>query len=224
VTEQPARGRAIAPLLTRPWATLLPGLLLAGFLLAACGGDDKPPPPSTGSAAPSGTPAAPKKPAPSGGGFFTNMFSASGPVSCPRVTKIGEASQLTRFGPAGHDITDVLFEAVIGDINGKCEAADKGVSVKMTVDFIASRGPADKARKASFAYFVAITDNKDNVLTRQQFDTYIDFPGNRTRDGIRESLEQSTPLAAGQRGDDFRIYVGFVITHDELAYNRAHPQ
>jgi len=94
----------------------------------------------------------------------------------------------------------------------------------MTVDFIASRGPADKARKASFAYFVAITDNKDNVLTRQQFDTYIDFPGNRTRDGIRESLEQSIPLAAGQRGDDFRIYVGFVITHDELAYNRAHPQ
>jgi hypothetical protein len=195
--------------------------LLTAVLLTACGGGDKPPPPapSTGST----TPAPAKKPT-SGGGFFTNMFAAPGSVSCPRVTKVGEASQLTRFGPNGHDITDVEFEALIGDINGKCEAADKGVGVKMTVDFIASRGPADKARKASFAYFVAITDNKDNVLTRQQFDTYIDFPGNRTRDGIRESLDESIPLAAGQRGDDFRIYIGFVITHDELAYNRAHPQ
>ena len=218
------RGRLSAPLLTRSWATLLPCLLLAGFLLAACGGDDAPPPPapSTGSAAPAPAPA--KKPAPSGGGFFTNMFSAPGAISCPRVTKVNEASQLTRFGPAGHDITDVQFEALIGDINGKCEAVDKGVSVKMTVDFIASRGPADKTRKASFAYFVAITDNKDNVLTRQQFDTYIDFPGNRTRDGIRESLDEIIPLAAGQRGDDFRVYLGFVVTHDELAYNRAHPQ
>ena len=113
------------------------------------------------------------------------------------MTKVNEASQLTRFGPAGHDITDVQFEALIGDINGKCEAVDKGVSVKMTVDFIASRGPADKTRKASFAYFVAITDNKDNVLTRQQFDTYIDFPGNRTRDGIRESLERDHSAGRG---------------------------
>jgi len=216
------RGRPIPSPLTRSWASLVPCLLLAGFLLAACGGDDKPPPPapSTGSSAPAPAPA--KKP--SGGGFLTNMFGTSAAVSCPRVTKVNEASQLTRFSPAGHDITDVEFEALIGDINGKCSAIDKGVSVKMTVDFIASRGPADKTRKASFAYFVAITDSKDNVLTRQQFDTYIDFPGNKTRDGIRESLDEIIPLAAGQRGDDFRIYIGFVVTHDELAYNRAHPQ
>jgi hypothetical protein len=207
----------------RPWAALLPCLLLTGLLLTACGGDDKPPP-SSGSAAPSGTASAPKKPAPSGGGFFTKMFGTTAAVSCPRVTKIGEASQLTRFSPSGHDITDVEFEAVIGDINGTCEPADKGVAVHMTIDFIASRGPADKARKASFAYLVAITDNKENVVTRQQFDTDIPFIGNRTRDGIPEKLDLTLPLAAGQRGDDFRVYVGFVVTHDELAYNRAHPQ
>jgi hypothetical protein len=211
----------------RAWAALFPCLLLAGLLLAACGGDDKPPP-ASGSAAPSGTssasPSAPAKPAPSGGGFFTNMFGTTAAVSCPRVTKIGEASQLTRFSPSGHDITDVEFEAVIGDINGKCEPADKGVAVHMTIDFIASRGPADKTRKASFGYLVAITDNKENVVARQQFDTDIPFIGNRTRDGIPEKLDLVLPLAPGQRGDDFRIYIGFVVTHDELAYNRAHPQ
>jgi hypothetical protein len=199
-----------------PWAALPAALLLAGLTLAACGGDNTPPPKS-------GTPAKPSAVKP-GGGFFDNVFGAGQPVSCPPVTKVGEAALLTRFRPAGHDITDVMFDSFIGDINGKCESSDKGVTVKMTVDFIASRGPADKNHKASFAYFVAITDAKDNVLTREQFDTYIDFPGNKTRNGIREELEEKIPLAVGQRGDDFRIYVGYVLTRDELAYNRAHPQ
>jgi len=191
-------------------------LLLAGLALAACGGDDTPPKSNT-------PPPKPSTAQPSGG-FFNNMFGSSKPVSCPRVSKIGEAALLTRFHPPGHDITDVMFDAFIGDINGKCESSDTGVTVKMTVDFIASRGPAAKNGKATFAYFVAITDSKDNVLTREQFDTYIDFPGNKTRNGIREELEEKIPLSAGQRGDDFRVYVGFVLSRDELAYNRAHPQ
>jgi hypothetical protein len=62
------------------------------------------------------------------------------------------------------------------------------------------------------------------VLTREQFDTYIDFPGNKTRSGIREELSEKIPLNPGERGDDYRVYVGFVLTHEELAYNRAHPQ
>ena len=201
-------------------AGLPAALLVAGLVLAACGGDDKPPPTS----APPPPPPKPSAAAQPSGGFFDNMFSATKPVSCPQVTKVGEAALLTRFRPPGHDITDVVFDAFIGDINGKCESSDQGVTVKMTVDFVASRGPAEKDHKASFAYFVAITDAKSNVLAREQFDTFIDFPGNKTRNGIREELEEKIPLTAGQRGDDFRVYVGFALTHDELAYNRAHPQ
>ena len=182
----------------------LPAVLLAaGLALAACGGEDKPAP--TSSAPP--PPAKPSAAAqPSGGGFFNNVFGSGKPVSCPQVTKVGEAALLTRFRPPGHDITDVVFDAFIGDINGKCESSDQGVTVKMTVDF------------------VAITDAKSNVLAREQFDTFIDFPGNKTRNGIREELEEKIPMTAGQRGDDYRVYVGFALTHDELAYNRAHAQ
>ena len=201
-------------------AGLPAALLVAGLVLAACGGEDKPAP--TSSAPP--PPSKPSAAAQPSGGFFNNVFGSGKPVSCPQVTKVGEAALLTRFRPPGHDITDVMFDAFIGDINGKCESSDQGVTVKMTVDFVASRGPAEKDHKASFAYFVAITDAKSNVLAREQFDTFIDFPGNKTRNGIREELEEKIPLTAGARGDDYRVYVGFALTHDELAYNRAHPQ
>jgi hypothetical protein len=192
-------------------------LIAAILLLAACSGGDKPPPDA-------GTPAPSSAPQPSGGGFFTDMFGSSAPVSCPRVEKIGEAAQLTRFAPSGHDLTDVLFEAEIGDINGKCSGSEGSVTVKLTVDFVASRGPADKNRKAPFSFFVAITDLHEKVLARQQFDSVIEFAGNQTRGSLRENLDQIIPTVKGQRGDDFRIYVGFALTHEELDYNRAHPK
>ncbi len=190
--------------------------LLAALLpLAACGG---------GSNAPStaGTSANGGSVAPSSGGFFNYVFGSGAPISCPQVTKIGEAARLTRFAGSGHDVTDVLFEAAIGDINGKCSISDNAVNVQMTADFIASRGPADKSHKAVFAYFVAITDIHDKILARQQFDSSIDFPGNKTRAGIREDLQQIIPMQKSQRGDDFHIYIGFVLSHEEVAYNRAH--
>ena len=191
--------------------------LLAALLpLAACGG---------GSNAPStaGTSANGGSVAPSSGGFFNYVFGSGAPISCPQVTKIGEAARLTRFAGSGHDVTDVLFEAAIGDINGKCSISDNAVNVQMTADFIASRGPADKSHKAVFAYFVAITDNNENILARQVFDTTIPFPGNRTRNGVEEQLEQIIPLRKGQQGSDFHIFIGFVLTPQEVAYNRAHP-
>ncbi len=190
--------------------------IAATLLLAACGGGDKPPASSGASAGSAAQP--------SGGGFFSDMFGTSTPVTCPRVSKIDEAAQLTRFAPSGHDLTDVLFEAAIGDINGKCSASEGSVTVKLTVDFVASRGPADKTRKAPFSFFVAITDLHEKVLGRQQFDSTIEFAGNQTRGGLREKLDQIIPTVKGQRGDDFRIYVGFALTHEELDYNRAHPQ
>jgi hypothetical protein len=200
--------------------------LAAILLLAACssgGGSSRSKSADAGSAGGAGTTGGTAL-APSGGGFFNSMFGSGAPASCPRVTKITEASLLTRFAPSGHDLTDVLFEAQIGDINGTCSLSDNTVKVEMTADFIASLGPADKEHKAAFSYFVAITDLNEKVLARQQFDTSIEFPGNKTRSGIREQLEQAIPLQKGQRGDDFHIYVGFVLSREEFAYNRAHPQ
>ena len=212
--------------------------LAVALLLAACGGgssDNTTPTKNAGTAAAPSTGPSPTTSAstasaganvlkPTGGGFFTDMFGTSTPITCPRVAKIGEASQLTRFAPSGQDLTDVLFEAVIGDINGTCSASAKTVTVQMTADFIASRGPADKTRKAPFTYFVAIIGPGDKVLTRDQFDTSIEFAGNKTRSGIREPLDLTIPLQQGERGDDLRILVGFVLSHEEVAYNRAHSQ
>lgn len=146
------------------------------------------------------------------------------PASCPIVSKVGDASKLIRFGPGGgQDLNNVAFEAGIMDITGGCVSADNGLKVNMTADFLAAKGPADAEGKARFDYFVAIVGQGDAVLAREQFSTEIPFLATKTRNGIQESLEETLPLAKGQQGSDFHIFIGFVLTPEELAYNRAHP-
>ncbi|MEA2783276.1 MAG: hypothetical protein QOK29_4820 [Rhodospirillaceae bacterium] len=193
-----------------------PALLAALLLLGACS--------SSGSSGDSKADSAASKPATSSPGFFDRLFSSSDSnLSCPTVTRIGDATRLTRFVPGGRDLTDVAFEARIGGISGNCSGNEKRIQVQMNAQFIASRGPADKGRKAPFDYFVAITDNNENVLVRQEFNTIIPFPGNQTRSGVEEQLDQTIPIVKGQQGSDFHIFIGFVLTPEEIAYNRAHP-
>ncbi len=181
-------------------------LFAGALLLAACSNDSS------------------KTSAGGGGGFFDRMFSgAPAPFTCPEVTRVGDAAKLTRFVPGGHDLTDVAFEAAVGKLGGTCSHGDGSIDVQMTAQFIASRGPADNTRQAPFNYFVAIVDRNENILAREQFDTGIGFPGNQTRNAITEELEQTIPIQKGQQGSDFRIFIGFVLTPDEVAYNRAHP-
>ena len=184
------------------FARLIGTLLVPGLLLSACGGGD------------------------STGGFFDRMFGgSSGPtLTCPDVSKVGDVSRLTRFVPGGHDLTDVTFEAGVGQLTGSCSASDGSVVVDLKVEFIASRGPANTTRQAPFTFFVAIVDKADNVLARQEFDSGVEFPGNQTRSSGVEELEQDIPVSNPLQGNQYRVFVGFVLSPEEVAYNRAHPQ
>jgi hypothetical protein len=196
-------------------------ILLTVLLLAACNSG------ASGGGA-SGANTTGTTPPPTTGnsqGFLSQVFGGnSAPTfTCPSFNRVTDAARLTRFVPGGHDLTDVAFEAAVGQVTGSCSEASGTIDVQMNAQFVASRGPADKTRKAPFNYFVAIVDQHDNILARVQFDTGVEFPGNQTRNAITEELEQQIPLPKGQRGSDYRIFIGFVLTPDEVAYNRAHP-
>ena len=81
------------------------------------------------------------------------------------------------------------------------------------------RGPAATTRDATVRYFVAIADKKENILAREEFESSVSFEGNRNRIGFSEELAQNIPLKAGQLGDAFSIFVGFVLSDEDLKYN-----
>lgn len=147
------------------------------------------------------------------------------PVPCPDATIMKEASRIVAFRPgAGRDITDIRFEARLPRILVSCVYEKDMVEVSTTVALVAARGPADKTRRAPIRYFVAVLDVKDRVVAKREFETVLEFPVNIDRGGTSEDLVQRIPLAPGVRGGDYMIAVGFQLTRDELAYNRANPE
>lgn len=143
------------------------------------------------------------------------------PPPCPQVARVEDAARLTRFSGEGRDLTDVAFEAELGGMQGSCGYSDDEIDVELGIQIIASRGPADENRRADFRYFVAIARVDQTILAREEFESYVEFPGNQVRAGIVEELTQRIPIKAGESGADYVIYAGFVLTPEELAFNRA---
>lgn len=147
------------------------------------------------------------------------------PPPCPRIVKVGDAATLTRFQAAGRDVKDVAFQAQVGEVASACSyvTADTRTTINTTmrVQLIASRGPALQQDEADFEYWVAVARIGGDVLNRNSFDVEIDLSGNITRAQSVDELEQNIPLRSGEAGDNYVIYVGLVLTPEEVRYNRG---
>lgn len=147
---------------------------------------------------------------------------------CPKVAVLTDAAHLTVFKDgAGRDLTDVKYDAEFGRITGECiyNKRDNGkVTVEMTLQITARRGPADRDRLADVDYFVAVVDRQSNVLGRQEFQSRIQFPSDQTENTTQDELEQIIPLKKDQAGEDIDVLVGFKLTPEQLERNRAQNQ
>jgi len=142
------------------------------------------------------------------------------PPVCPDVLVVGDARQVTKYRAGqGRDITDVAYEAVIGAGGLECSVRSSEIVVDLRVELGAQRGPAATG-PGEFEYFVAIADSNRNILARQRFTARIEFPPNQSRSGVFEELRQRIPIKAGQRGDEFTIFVGFQLSEEEIERNR----
>ena len=144
-------------------------------------------------------------------------------LPCPAIAPLPDTTEMTRFNGAGRDLTDVDFSAEISNVNFVCDYEETSIEMSMQVVFEANRGPANESGQAQFGYFVAISksDTPEQVLTRQEFPVTLEFEGNRRRLLYLDELEQRFPLAPGEDGNSYVIYLGLMLTRAELDYNRA---
>lgn len=143
-------------------------------------------------------------------------------VSCPDVRVPAETGDLVRFGPGdGRDITDVVMEAQFEEVRGECSVDDDEVQVAALVKISARQGPASTVQRGDFAFFVAVTDRKRNILSRRSVPGTVDFSGNRSRVTYFERLKIDIPKTEEQNGDSFLIFMGFELTREEVEFNRA---
>ncbi len=144
-------------------------------------------------------------------------------ADCPRGVIPADSASVTRFreGP-GRDLTDVVAEGEIVNILVQCKYDKRSVTVDLQIAITGDRGPADRSRVAEFEYWVAILDPQQNIVTKQPAQVRFQFTDNRTRLGqIISEFEPYIPLADLKQAVEYQIIVGFQLSAEELAWNRA---
>ena len=141
---------------------------------------------------------------------------------CPQIEQLSDTQRRVAFEGEGRDLTDVVYEVqlVDGVITCELDEDDLLVEAEFQIQFIASRGPADRERLAQFRYFVALLNRDQQVVAREEFGLQVPFEGNQTRVSVIDTVEPTIPLKQGETGRDYTLYVGLVLTREELEYNR----
>lgn len=145
-------------------------------------------------------------------------------LDCPEIGGTAETSDLRRYRGAGRDLTDLVVEAKLTAVSGRCEPLGRrreGVRVALAPSIEVMRGPAASGRTLSVPYFVAVADPTGRIPAKQVFEIAVEFPANRSR--LRLSGEEVTvdlPLRPGERASDYTVLVGLQLSEEELATNR----
>lgn len=146
---------------------------------------------------------------------------AEAALACPKVSIVRDLSEVTVFRPGGRDLTDLETRAALADFTGNCEYTSSGVTVNVNVYLIAERGPALKGDAAKYQYFVALAKPDDTLVSKAYFDTDVTFPAGQPRAGTKEELAPKIPLPQDANAKDWKVYLGFQLTPEQLTFNRS---
>ncbi len=143
---------------------------------------------------------------------------------CPTARLIPELADMTRYagpGPA-HDLTDLVIQARVTAVNGKCTASDDPGVLPATVQvsIAVQRGPAMRGREADVPVFLAVTEGQ-TVRDKKLFPVHITFPPNVDRlTATSADIDLDLPVSPDKSGASYGIIAGFQLSPEELAVNR----
>lgn len=142
--------------------------------------------------------------------------------ACPKVAIVRDLSQVTQFRPGGgQDLTDIMTRAALIDFRGNCDYTSDGVTVNINLLLGAERGPAMRGDQATYRYFVAIDKpGEDEPVAKSEFETTVTFAADKKQVGSREELAPKIPLPKNANAKDWKIFIGFQLTPEQLTYNR----
>jgi hypothetical protein len=155
-----------------------------------------------------------------GCGSGRNQFAPA----CPVARLVPELADLIRYATpgGGHDVTDLVLQARISDVQGSCEPTDQKTTLAASVQISVSvlRGPAMHGREADVPVFLAVVQG-ETVRDKRVFPVHIVFPPNVDRLTTTSSpIDMALPVGQGVTGSAYRIISGFQLSPDELAVNR----
>jgi hypothetical protein len=144
---------------------------------------------------------------------------------CPPAGSVYDVARYVSFKDGSEELyTNIEYTGEITDVRMFCRYADDDPLVaEMEIDFAFGKGEAAKAGEHVYPYFVAVTRRNGKVLAKEHFAIKGNFAGGKRLDGQTAKLMRiKIPrLDESVSGSNFEILVGFDLTAEQLAFNRA---
>ena len=143
---------------------------------------------------------------------------------CPPMGAIYDVSRYVAFTDGAEQLyPNITFTGEIVDVRMFCRyVGDEPLVAELEIDFAFGKGDAGSGNTHTYPYFVAVTRRSGKVLSKELFNTQANFGGERVT-GNREVIGRITIPRVDETisGSNFEVLVGFELTEEQLAFNRA---
>lgn len=142
---------------------------------------------------------------------------------CPYVKVLYDAARYHEFAGGQESSNSVGFTGEIQGVSAACEYKDEQpIKVQTKILFTLGKGPQAHGDAKTYRYWVAVTDRNKEVIAKEYFDLPVKF-GGKDRVDVTDELDGIVipRAAATTSGSNFEVLVGFDVTPEMAAFNRA---
>jgi hypothetical protein len=153
--------------------------------------------------------------------IFADLPDNPGP--CPSALSLYDAHRVVELTQQPATIQNIGFTGEINGVRSLCRYYDdRPIIANLEIDFGFGRGPAAQGSEHVYTYFVAVTRTDRVVLHREEFPIRVRFDADQDRVYMTEEIDHiSIPRATETTsGSNYEIIVGFVLTDEQLQWNR----
>lgn len=144
---------------------------------------------------------------------------------CPLMGVLYDTSRIVKFNePNAQRYANIEFTGEMQGVQGLCRYVEADpITMNMEIQMAFGRGPAATSDRQTYRYWVAVTRRGRAPIEKVYFDVDVRFPRGESVVTLREQIDEIViPRATAETsGENFEILVGFELTPEQLAFNRA---
>lgn len=146
---------------------------------------------------------------------------------CPQVELVDDLSSISDFTHPAKMTPEFLVSRVdLGSAESTCKLSNSSAVVDLKLIFNGMLGPKGKIKSSdkpffSYPYFIALTAPNGKIMAKEIFAAPLSFNANENEHVYFENLRQIIPIKNKTVANRYKILIGFQLSPEQLAYNRA---
>lgn len=142
---------------------------------------------------------------------------------CPVAASLYDASRIVDLQGGEVSYGNIAWTGEITGVTLYCRyVGEEPILASVDIDFAFGKGPAATGNSHEFPYFVTVTRRGRALLEKETYTVEARFADGERVTGQRETIRRIEIPRYDQSisGANFEVLVGFVLTPEQLAFNR----